>query len=79
MTDMEKLLRSLIDQYRSIDIVESEFKRMLNEDNTIKDDYISWCEEFGYSPKKGYREYIQQIFESEDSIWDSFIQFEDEN
>lgn len=79
MTYMEDLLRSLIDQYRSIDIVESEFKRMLDEDSTIRNDYIAWCEEFGYSHKKGYREYIQQLFESEDSIWDSFIQFEDEN
>ena len=28
--------------------------------------------------KKGYHEFIQQIFDSEDSIWDTFIQFEDE-
>lgn len=79
MTDIEDLLRSLIEQHRSIDIVESEFKRLLNEDPTIKDDYSIWCEESGYSYKKGYHEFIQQIFDSEDSIWDTFIQFEDEN
>ena len=47
MADIEELLRSLIDQHRSIDIVESEFKRMLNEDNNLKDDYIAWCEDEG--------------------------------
>lgn len=79
MTDIQDLLRSLIDQHRSIDIVESEFKRMLNEDPMVKDDYTAWCEEEGYSYKNGYIEYIQQIFDSQDSIWDTFIQFEDDN
>ena len=79
MADIEELLRSLIDQHRSIDIVESEFKRILNEDKTIKDDYTAWCEEEGYSYRKGYHEFIQQFFDSENSIWNSFIQFEDEN
>ncbi len=79
MADIEELLRSLIDQHRSIDIVESEFKRMLNEDNNLKDDYIAWCEDEGYSYRSGYHEFIQQMFDSENSIWDTFIQFEDEN
>lgn len=76
---MEDLIRSLINQYRSIDIVESEFKRLLDEDPIIRNDYATWCEEEGYPLKKGYKEYIQRIFASENSIWETFVQFEDEN
>ncbi len=79
MTDIEDLLRSLIDQHKSIDIVESEFKRILNEDPMMKEDYLAWCEEGGYSYKTGYEDFIQQIIDSDDSIWDTLIQFEDEN
>ena len=79
MTDIAKLLQSLIEQHRSSDIVESEFKRMLNEEPGLKEIYNSWCEENGYSPRNGYKEYIQEIFDSQESIWDSFISFEDEN
>ena len=79
MVNIEDLLHSLIDQSRSIDIVEREFKRMLDDDSELNDEYVAWCEEMGFSVRKGYHEYIQQISDSEDSIWDSFIQFEDEN
>lgn len=79
MNDIAKLLHSLIEQHRSSDIAESEFKRMLNEDLELKEIYNNWCDENGYSPRNGYKEYIQEIFDSQESIWDSFISFEDEN
>ncbi|MCH4156694.1 MAG: hypothetical protein LKF31_10365 [Muribaculaceae bacterium] len=72
---ISELLQSLLDQYSSVDMAESEFKRMLNEDDELKKAYFDWCEELGYSPKTGYSEYVEEIFESQDSIWDSLHEF----
>ena len=79
MTDIAKLLHSLLEQHRSSDIVESEFKRLLHDDLELKEIYNKWCDENGYSYRNGYKEYIQEIFDSQDSIWESLTSFEDEN
>lgn len=79
MMDIEDMIRTIIDQYRSVDVVESEFLRMLHEDMELRNAYEEWCTDMGYSPKTGYMEYIQDVFESENSIWDTLTEFEDEN
>lgn len=79
MNNISELLRSLLDEYSSVDMAESEFKRMLNEDDNLKADYKVWCEDLGYSPKTGYEEYIEEIFESQDSIWDILDEYDDSN
>ncbi|MGN0212931.1 MAG: hypothetical protein ACI4AN_08335 [Muribaculaceae bacterium] len=77
--DIEDTIQAIIDQHRSIDFVESEFLRMLNEDSELKAKYMEWCYELGYSPKTGYMDYIEEILESQDSVWDSLTEFEDVN
>lgn len=77
--EIEDVIQSLIDQHGSIDFVESEFLRMINEDADLKNAYYEWCEGLDYSPKTGYKEYIEEVFESKDSIWDTLTEFEDEN
>ena len=77
--NIEDTIHAIIDKYRSIDFAESEFLRMLNEDSELKANHVEWCEDLGYSPKTGYMDYIEEILESEDSVWDSLTEFEDVN
>ena len=77
MMNIEDIIRSLIDQYRSIDFVESEFLRMISDDMAMKKAYEEWCGDLGYSVKYGYIEYIKEVFESDDSIWGTLTEFED--
>lgn len=70
--DIEETIRAIIDQHRSIDFVESEFQRQLNDDEKLKEAYMDWCEELGLSPKTGYVDYIEEILESENSVWDHY-------
>ncbi len=77
--EIEDVIQSLIDQHGSIDFVESEFLRMINEDADLKNAYNEWCEVLDYSPKTGFKEYIEEVFESKDSIWNALTEFEDEN
>ena len=38
--DIEETIRAIIDQYRSIDFVDSEFQRQLNDDEKLKEAYM---------------------------------------
>ncbi|MGN1246654.1 MAG: hypothetical protein ACI4UN_08460 [Muribaculaceae bacterium] len=73
--DIEEIIRAIIDQHRSIDFVEKEFQRRLSDDLELRESYKEWCDELGYSPKTGYMDYIEEIFESENSVWDSLSEF----
>lgn len=77
--DIEDIIRTIIDQNRSIDFVESEFQRMLNDDAEIKTAYQEWCDDLGLSPKTGYIEYIEEIMESRNSVWDTLSEFGDDD
>ncbi len=77
--DIEEIIHTLIDQNGSIDFVESEFARMIDNDSELKNAYKEWCDDLGYSQKSGYKDYIEEVFESQDSVWDTLTEFEDEN
>ena len=48
---------------------------MRREDEEFDKDYIVWCEENGFSVKDGYRDFINEIIESQDSIWDNYQEY----
>ena len=48
---------------------------MRREVEGFEDDYAAWCEENGYSVKDGYRDFINEIVESQDSYWDNYQEF----
>ncbi|MFI3240580.1 MAG: hypothetical protein R3Y22_08345 [Bacteroidales bacterium] len=73
------LLNSLLSQYRSSDLAEREFKKLLYEDNEIKNEYNEWCDALGYSYRSGYSEYLEEQKEQEESLWDSINEYEDYN
>ena len=39
MNDITELFRDLLQQYRGIDIAESEFKKMIHEDDELHEEY----------------------------------------
>lgn len=77
MNYISELLQSLLTQHRSADIIESEFKKLLYEDEDVKNKYKEWCETLGYSEKTGYMEYIEEILETQESIWDTINEYDD--
>lgn len=70
MIDILEIFNGVISQHRSIDMAESEFKKMLYEDDEIHHAYKEWCKEMGYTEKKGFVEYCNEYFDEEDSKWD---------
>lgn len=76
--DINKYLLTLITESPSIDIAEAEFKRNLADDDDLKTAYRQWCEEKGYSERKGFAEFCQEYFEDRDELWNSLDDYDDE-
>lgn len=61
----------LLKEYGSSDIAEAEFKKRLHEEPELKAAYKEWCQEVGSSEKRGFMDYCEEYFDSQDNIWDN--------
>lgn len=77
MNDITDFFKQLLDEHRGIDIAEAEFKRLLADDEELRAYYRQWCEECGYSEKRGFLDFCDEYFESQDSIWDSLNDYDE--
>lgn len=77
MNDLNEFIQELLSHHRSIDIAESEFRRMMDDDEELRVDYKNWCEENGYTEKHGFRYYCEEYLDSQDSIWESLNDYDD--
>lgn len=76
---MDRLLDifdTIIRQTGSIDIAESEFKRQMNEDPQLREQYREWCHEVGSSEKRGFLDYCEEYLASQDDIWESLNDYD---
>ena len=77
MNDITDFFRDLLNQHRSIDIAYTEFVRLLEDDEELRVDYRDWCEENGYSEKKGFLIFCDEYMDSQDSIWESLNDYDE--
>ena len=75
MNDISDLLRELLDRYSNTPELDQEFERMRREDEEFDKEYIIWCDENGYTVKDGYRDFINEMIESQDSYCDNYQEF----
>lgn len=72
MYDITEILHTLLDQYhRAADVCEA-FEQRLEDDPQLLADYKEWCEGNGYNEKKAYKNYIDELIDSRDVIWDDY-------
>ncbi len=79
MEDITQFFAQLIEQSKSIDIAEAEFKRLLAEDSELRDEYSEWCQSRGTSERHGFREYCEEFMESQDNIWDHLRDYDEQD
>ncbi len=70
MIDIIEVFQQILSHNRTIDVADSEFKKMIYEDDEIKIAYKQWCQEEGYTEKYGFIEFCQAYFDEEESRWD---------
>ena len=75
MNDISEILRELLDRYSNTSELDREFERMRRENEGFEDEYATWCDEYGYTVKDGYRDFINEIVESQASYWDNYQEF----
>ncbi|MBR1476073.1 MAG: hypothetical protein IJ613_10945 [Muribaculaceae bacterium] len=75
MNDISDLLRELLDRYSNTGELDREFRRMLRDDPNLRDEYEVWCDDHGYKTSTGFRDFIDEIVESQDSFWDTYHEF----
>ncbi len=75
---MTDIFDRVIKQAGSFDIAESDFKRLVNEDPEIKAMYREWCAETGHSEKYGFSEYCEEYRNSQDSVWESLNDYDED-
>lgn len=72
--DILDIFEHILQYARSIDMAESEFKRMLLDDPDLKIAYKEWCSEEGTTEKRGFVEYCARRFDEEESYWDTLTE-----
>lgn len=78
MNDITELFESLLLNFRSVDVAEREFNRMIDDDPQLSEQYSSWCEENGYKERYGFSEFAAEYIENQNSIWDSLTDYDAE-
>lgn len=71
MNDISDILRALLDQYSRASDVGREFKQMIDTDSALMADYKEWCDAMGYSTATGYKDYVDELIDSRNFIWDN--------
>lgn len=71
MEDIRDYFNSLLQQYGSVDIAESEFKREIHEDHDLRELYREYCHEVGSSEKNGFFDYCEEYLETQNTVWDN--------
>lgn len=79
MEQLTQYFTQLIVQSKSLDIAEAEFKRMLADDPELRAEYSEWCASMGTTERHGFREFCEEYMESEDNIWDSLRDYDDQD
>lgn len=75
--DIVSFFTDIIDQAGSYDIARAEFFRIIADDEELQQQYREWCDENGFSERKGFDEFIDQRIDSHDSVWSSLNDYDE--
>lgn len=75
--DIVEVFNQYLSHCGSVDIAESEFKRDMHEDAEMRAAYREWCDEVGSSEKRGFLDYCDEYFDSQNDVWNSLNDFDE--
>ncbi len=77
-TNITQFFISLIDEHRSLDVAEAEFKRIVADDPELQADYRTWCEENSLSERHGFSDFGEEYLANRESVWDVLDEYSDD-
>lgn len=77
MNDITDFIKDLLAQHRSIDIAEAEFLRLMADDDELRLEYKQWCDDNGFTEKRGFLDFCEEYMDSQNSIWESLNDYDE--
>ena len=77
MEHITQFFTQLIEQSKSLDIAEAEFKRLLADDEELRSEYSEWCSIKGTTERYGFREFCEEYIESQNDIWNQLRDYDE--
>lgn len=77
MEDIRDYFISLLEAHKSVDIAESEFKRAIADDDSLRQQYRQWCHEVGSSEKNGFTDFCHEFMAESDEVWQSLNDYDE--
>lgn len=68
--DITAWFKDLLDHFESVDIANSELKKMTAEDPGLHHAYREWCHQVGSTEKNGFLDYCHEYLERREDMWD---------
>ena len=65
------------DRADSVDVAESDFKKMIDEDDELHRRYREWCHEVGSSERRGFLDFCDEYLSDRESVWDNLNDFDE--
>ncbi|MGL4292734.1 MAG: hypothetical protein ACRCSQ_04075 [Bacteroidales bacterium] len=67
--EITELFEYHFSQCQDLELAEDNFREEIEGDPALKKNYKEWCDEMGYTDRKGFRSYFINKHDS-DNIWD---------
>ncbi len=77
MEDITQLFIDILHQADSVDVAESDFKKMIDEDDELHRRYREWCHEVGSSERRGFLDFCDEYLSDRESVWDNLNDFDE--
>lgn len=75
--DITDFFVSLIESNGAIDVAEAEFKRIVADDDELREQYKQWCDDTGTTERHGFSDFAAEYMENHDAIWDSLNDYDE--
>ena len=77
MEDITTLFVEILQQAGSVDVAESEFKKLIGEDDSLHRQYREWCHEVGNTERRGFIDFCEEYLSDRESVWDNLNDFDE--
>ena len=75
--DISEYFVSLIESSGAIDVAEAEFKRIVADDNDLRELYRQWCADTGTSERHGFSDFATEYMENREEVWNSLNDYDE--
>lgn len=77
LDDITEIFRTVLAEAGSVDIADSEFKRMLADDPDLRTKYQEYCHDSGSSERRGFLDFCDEVMAEQDDVWNHLNEFEE--